>query len=198
MARSKTGRAIRTIGSSTYPVSVQGSEAHNFEEVKYKSTVPTGYDVRGKYEDLEIASTGAGEMLRIRGIASGTLSATGGTINAIHATGRVASGGTVSGALNAIRATLEVAGTTPTPGGTLAALQLDTNIVTGATLGANDAMIRVSNSGATKVTNLLNIEDASGGVATITAGTYSTSDGYLAIKVAGTAYRIPIFTGTDE
>ena len=153
MARSKTGRAIRTIGSSTYPVSVQGSANHNFEEVKYKSTCTSG-DVRGKYEDLEFASTGSGEMLRIRGIASGTLAATTGTINAIHATGQVKSGGTIGGALNAIRATLEVAGTTPTPGGTLSALQLDSNIVTGTTLPATASMCRVTQSGAVKVPNL--------------------------------------------
>jgi hypothetical protein len=86
--------------------------------------------------------------------------AVGATINAIHATGRIASGATVSGALSGIRATLEVAGTNPTPGGTLAALQVDSNIVTGATLGANTAYIRVSNSGTTEVPNLFNIETA--------------------------------------
>lgn len=150
------GRTIRTIGSSARSVEVLGTASHNFERVYYRSKCTTG-DVRGKYEDLDFTTTGSGEMLRIRGIVSGTDGATGGTINAIHATGRVASGGTVSGALNAIRATLEVAGTTPTPGGTLAALQLDSNIVTGATLSANDAFIRVTDSGATAVTNLLNL-----------------------------------------
>ena len=191
MARSPNGRAIRTVGDTTFPVEVQGSAAHNFEDVRYRSTVPTGYDVRGKYEDLEFASTGGGEMLRIRGIASGTLAGTAGTINAMHATGRVASGGTVGGALNAIRATLEVAGTTPTPGGTLAALQLDTNISTGWTQGARDAFIRVSNSGAGKLTRFINFEDASGGVITATTGAYGSYAGYISIGIAGTAYKIP-------
>jgi hypothetical protein len=178
MARSKEGRATRTVGSSTYPVTVTGSANHNFEEVVYKSVVPTGYDVRGKYEDLYFDSTGGGEMLRLRGIANGTLCATGGTINALHATGRVASGKTVSGALNAVRATLEVAGTTPTPGGTLAALQLDSNIVTGATMGANDAFVRVTDSGATALTNLLNV--------TQTAGDKSATALYSTVKTAAT------------
>ena len=161
------GRVIRTIGSSTYPVIVAGASSHNFERVYYRSNCTAG-DVRGRYEDCEFASTGSGETLRLRGIASGTLSATGGTINALHATGRVASGGTVSGALNAIRATLEVAGTTPTPGGTLAALQLDTNIVTGWTQGSADAFIRVTNSGAGKLTNLFNITEAVGAAGAVT------------------------------
>jgi hypothetical protein len=156
MGQSINGRRIRTIGSSSYPVTVSGTAGHEFERVYYRSTGTGG--VRGKYEDMEFTSTGGGEALRLRGIANGTLCATGLTINALHATGRVASGGTVSGALNAIRATLEVAGTTPTPGGTLAALQLDSNIVTGWTAGNEDAFVRVTQTGAGLLTNLFNIE----------------------------------------
>ena len=166
MGQSINGRRIRTIGSSSYPVTVSGTAGHEFERVYYRSTGTGG--VRGKYEDMEFTSTGGGEALRLRGIANGTLCATGLTINALHATGRVASGGTVSGALNAIRATLEVAGTTPTPGGTLSALQLDTNIVTGWTQGSADAFIRVTNSGAGKLTNLFSIGEAVGAAGAIT------------------------------
>lgn len=130
--------------------------AHKFHDENYYHVGSSG-DVRGYYIDLYCNGAGAGETLRLRGIVNGTNVATGGTLNALHATGRVAAGKTVSGAMNAIRATLEVAGTTPTPGGTLSALQLDSNIVTGATMGANDAFIRVSDSGATKLTNLLSL-----------------------------------------
>lgn len=190
-------REIRTIGSSTFPVTAHGAASHNFERVYYKSACSAG-DVRGKYEDLEFSSTGAGETLRLRGIASGTLTATGGTVNALHATGRVASGGTISGALNAIRATLEVAGTTPTPGGTLAALQLDSNIVTGATMGAKDAFIRVTDSGATQLQNFIYFSDDAGGCTENTVGTYSTADGYIKIYVESVgAARIPYFTAVD-
>jgi hypothetical protein len=196
MGQSINGRRIRTIGSSSYPVTVSGTAGHEFERVYYRSTGTGG--VRGKYEDMEFTSTGGGEALRLRGIANGTLCATNLTINALHATGRVASGGTVSGALNAIRATLEVAGTTPTPGGTLAALQLDSNIVTGATMGAKDAFIRVSDSGATQLQNFLYFEDDDGGCTENTTGTYSTADGYIKIYVEGVGdARIPYFAGTD-
>lgn len=177
-------RMVRKIGTSYAPKLAMGASGHIFERDYYKSRCSAG-DVRGVYADLEHASTGSGETFRIRGIASGTLAATGGTINAIHATGRVASGGTVSGALNGIRATLEVAGTTPTPGGTLAALQLDSNIVTGATMGANDAFMRVTDSGATALTNLFNIEVASGSEsATTLSSTYKTATqvGKIGIK----------------
>ena len=141
------------VGSSVRPASANG--AHNFERSYYKHTA-TG-DVRAHYEDLTFTGTGGGEVFRVRGIVNGLLCATGATINAIHATGRVEAAKTVSGELNAIRATLEVAGTTPTPGGTLAAIQVDSNIVTGATLGAATAFIKVTDSGATAITNLFNI-----------------------------------------
>jgi hypothetical protein len=145
------GPKVRSVGTSTRPLTANG--AHNFKRDYYKSTATTG-DVRGEYQDLELTSTGSGETLRIRGIASGTLTATGGVVNAIHATGRVTAAKTVGGALNAIRATLEVAGTTPTPGGTLAALNVDSNIVTGWHQGIADSFIRVTNTGAGKLTNL--------------------------------------------
>jgi hypothetical protein len=183
----------RSVGTSAFPVKATG--AHIFQRNYYRHTGASG-DVRAHYEDLDFTSTGSGEVLRVRGIANGTGVATGGTVNAIHATGRVASGKTVSGALNAIRATLEVAGTTPTPGGTLAALQLDSNCSTGWTASANDAFIRVTQSGAGTLDNFINFEEEDHCLDG-TNGTYSTADGYIKIRVAGSAMRIPYFAGTD-
>lgn len=199
----KYGEKVRYVGSSARPIIANG--AHNFERVYYKHNGASG-DVRGKYEDLDVTSTGSGEMLRIRGIASGTLVATGGTVNAIHATGRVASGGTVSGALNAIRATLEVAGTTPTPGGTLAALQLDVNASATTTWSTNDAFIRVTNSGSTMLPNLLNLPAAGAASAYLTDLVVSNHDtaapatwNYaIGIRIGGTKAWIPVTTDTPN
>jgi len=165
------------------------SGAHNFQRSYYKHAGASG-DVRAHYEDLEFTSTGAGETLRLRGIANGLLVATGGTVNALHATGRVAAAKTVSGALNAIRATLEVAGTTPTPGGTLAAIQLDSNIVTGATMGAETAFIRVTDSGATAIANLFNLPTLGDGLLTA-AHTAQTNTHSIRCRIGGTTYYIP-------
>lgn len=143
-------------GTSSKPITAGGT--HNFGRQYFRHHGGSG-DVRVHYEDLEFMGAGSGEVIRARGIANGLLCATDGTINAAHFTGRVAAAKTVSGALNAVRATLEVAGDTPTPGGTLAALQLDTNIVTGWTQGQNDAFVKVTNSGAGKVSSLLNIAE---------------------------------------
>jgi hypothetical protein len=150
--------------------------AHNFQRSYYKNA-GTG-DTRVHYEDLYFNSTGGGEVIRARGIANGLLCASAGTINAAHFTGRVAAAKTVSGALNAVRATLEVAGSSPTPGGTLAALQLDSNIITGATLGGRDAFIRVSNSGDTPFANFINFE---------VAGTAAHNSGEMVIETAALA-----------
>jgi hypothetical protein len=167
------GPNIRTVGSSARPATAMG--AHNFERDYYKHA-GTG-DVRGVYADLKFTSTGGGEVIRARGIATAAGSAAAATINAAHFTGRLDSEtATMSGALNAVRATLEVAGTTPTPGGTLAALNLDSNIVTGATLSANDAYIKVTDSGATALPVLFNFTTAEGTKSASTlVSTYNTA-----------------------
>lgn len=158
------------VGTSKAPAHAIG--AHNFQRSYYDHLGTTG-DVRAHYEDLYFskAGSGGGEVLRARGIANAAGVASGATINAIHATGRVASGATVSGALSGIRATLEVAGTTPTPGGTLAALQVDVNSVSGTVWGLNDAFIRVTESGTALMKNLFNIESTA-----MTDGSNSPAD----------------------
>lgn len=188
------GPKVKSVGTATHPLTATGP--HNFSRNYFRSSQTSGVGIRGEYTDLEFIGTIGGDTLRLRGIANGLLCATGSTINALHATGRVAAGKTVSGALNAIRATLEVAGTTPTPGGTLSALQLDSNIVTGATMGANDAFIRVSQSGAGTLDNFINFEEEDHCVDG-TNGTYTTADGYIKIRVAGSDMRIPYFAAAD-
>src|SRR5574343_530838 len=194
------GPKVRSVGNSKYPLRAWG--AHIFKRDYFEHSGASG-DVRGAYQDLNVTSTGSGETLRLRGIASGTGVATGGTVNALHATGRVASGGTVSGALNAIRATLEVAGTTPTPGGTLSALQVDTNISTGGTEPAA-AFIRFTNTGAGKVTNLFEVPTAAAKTAYLTdpfVARHADAIATHGIKIrdaAGTAYWIMVTTDTPN
>jgi hypothetical protein len=180
------GPKVRSVGNSKYPLRAWG--AHIFKRDYFEHSGASG-DVRGAYQDLNVTSTGSGETLRLRGIASGTgVAADGNALNALHATGRVASGGTLSkdGWLHAIRATLEVAGTTPTPGGKqLAAIRVDSNIVTGATMGADDAFIAIGDNGATGLTNLFAIEQESGTAsATTLTSTYKTATqvGKIGIK----------------
>jgi hypothetical protein len=148
------------IGSSGRPF-VLSKANRNYRQLYTKATNKTGTAIRGMYWKQSFTSTGEGEVIRAIGAANGTLSATAGTINAIHATGRVESGKTVSGAVNAIRATLEIAGTTPTPGGTLSALNLDVNASATTTWGTEDAYVKVTDSGSTALTSLFNFTAAS-------------------------------------
>jgi hypothetical protein len=181
----KYGPVISAVGNSTRMPTANG--AHNFNRDYYKSSAASGSDVRGYYLDVYFNGAGGGETIRARGIANTTSAATGGTINAIHATGRVASGATVSGALTGIRATLEVAGTTPTPGGTLSALNLDCNAVTGTVFGVNDAFCKVTNTGAGKLAKLFNFEavgahDSTDAVV-VESAAYAASDLVRAVRI---------------
>jgi hypothetical protein len=190
-----------SVGTSTHPKQAVGS--HNFQRSYFRHAGASG-DVRVHYEDLDFTSTGSGETYRIRAIANGTLCATGGTINAIHATGRVASAKTVSGSLNAIRATLEVAGTTPTPGGKLAALRVDSNISTGWTDGSGGnaaAFIAAGNVGAGLISNLFSIDDAIGtqSATTLTSTVKTAATNWshgIKINVAGTTMWLMATTTT--
>jgi hypothetical protein len=192
------GPYLRSTGSSSYPKTAIG--AHNFERIYSRHCGASG-DVRFHYGDLEFTSTGSGEYLRARGVANTTGCAAGGTINAAHFTGRVASGATVSGALNAARCTLEVAGTTPTPGGTLAALQLDTNISTGWT-APTAAFLRVTNSGAGKVTKFaifdaLGNHDATDVVVMETAASVAATDITRMVKCQNGSEVFYLYGGTQ-
>lgn len=186
--------AGRSIGSAQFPQVAIG--AHSFGRSHYRHVGASG-EVYGEFTDLEFTGAGSGDTLRLRGIANGVNVATGGMVSALRATGRVAPGRTVSGGLTAVRATLEVAGTNPTPGGTLSAVQLNSDIVTGTTLGANTAFLRVSDAGAVKVQNFANFESTASACAVATPGTYSTADGFIKIRVAGADMRIPYFAGVD-
>ena len=119
--------------------------------------------IRNLYTVLKLTSTGEGEAIRAIGAAGAAASAVGGTINGLHVTGRILDKMGVSGALNALRATLEASGaSTQSPGGTLAAVQLDSYIASAVTLPANAAFMRVTDSGAVGLKNLLNITQAIG------------------------------------
>ena len=117
---------------------------------------------------------------------------------------QVASGGTISGAAHAIRATYEVAGTTPTPGGTNSALQVDTNAVTGTVFGTTDAFISIANIGAGKLTNVLQVPTAAAKTAYLTDpfvarhADAAATHGLKMVDAAGTVYWIMVTTDTPN
>ena len=134
-------------GTSASPISV--TTAQNISS-SYGTTSATTGDTRLNYSKLTFTSTGSGETLRAFSVVTGANAATGGTINGAHISCSIDGSGTISGAANALRATL--GGSSTNPGGTLSSLQLDSDFATGGTW-SNASFLRVTNSGTGEVGN---------------------------------------------
>jgi hypothetical protein len=175
-------------GTASDPVTV--TTAQNINSA-YGTTSATTGDTRLMYDKLTFTSTGSGETIRAFSVVTGALAATGGTINGAHISLEVDGSGTISGAGNALRATL--GGTQTAQTGTLGVLQLDTNYTGSVTTPATSAFIRVTDSGSAtgKINNLLTID--AGPAATIVAAGAATPSGTIkkiSIQIGGVAYYI--------
>lgn len=173
------------VGSSSVPISITSAGVLNGA---YATTSATSGDTRLSYNKLTFTSTGSGEVVRGFAVVTGTGGATAGTINGAHFS-MEAQGGTISGAANAVRAT--VGGTTASPGGTLAAIQLDSNFASGVTLPGSAAFARVTNTNTVKITNLLNMPAPSvGGVLAAKVGSPTQTHAIKFVDDAGATYYI--------
>lgn len=170
------------VGTSSVPVAVTSAGVINGS---YATSSATSGDTRLDYKKLTFSSTGSGETLRAFSVVTGTNGATAGTINGAHISMEV-QGGTISGAGNALRAT--VGGTTASPGGTLAAIQADTNWDSGVTLPGSASWIRFTESGSAKTTNLFNVPAA---MVTV-KGSAALSHKIKIVDSAGTPYYIMV------
>lgn len=141
-------------GTSTDPIAV--TTATNVSSSYVTASNTTG-DVRLNYSRLEFTSTGSGETARFLTRVTGANGATGGTINGAHISLSINGSGTISGAGNALRVTL--GGSSTNPGGTIAALQLDSDFATGGTW-TNASYIRCTNSGTGTIDTFAVLPDA--------------------------------------
>lgn len=174
-------------GTSSSPIAV--TTAGNVSSSYATSSATTG-DTRLNYSKLTFTSTGSGETARFYSVVTGASAATAGTINGAHISTKVDTGGTISGAANAIRAT--IGASVSTPGGTLAALQLDTDFASGTSVSADSAFIRVTDSGAGagKLTRLMNIATGTGVFTAATSS--STLAGGIKVRIAGSDYFLVV------
>jgi hypothetical protein len=178
-------------GTATSPIAV--TTAGNISE-SYATTSATTGDTRLSYNKLTFTSTGSGETLRAFSVVTGTSAATAGTINGAHISLEVnGSSASISGAANAIRATL--GGTDATPGGTLAVIQLDTNYTVNASLPATASFIRVSDSGSAtgEIPLFANIETGPAATCAPTASSVGTVSKAIKVMIAGTVYYVPAY-----
>jgi hypothetical protein len=141
-------------GTSASPVLATAAGNLN---TSYASTSAATGDTRLSYQKLTFTSTGSGETQRNFTVVTGVGAAAGGTINGVHNTLSINGAGTISGAGNAGRFT--IGGTSTNPGGTLAAVQFDSDFATGGTW-TNASFMRCTNSGTGTVSYLMNIPKA--------------------------------------
>jgi hypothetical protein len=143
------------VGTATVPIA--NTASGNLNQI-YSRTTHTSGDFRGLYSRVDFAGAGAGETLRALSRVTAAQGA-GQTTNGAHVSLSVNTGGTISGAGNALRATLGVA-TGVTPGGTLAAIQVDSDLPNTVTLPGSAAFLRFTNSNTGTMTNLMNVPAA--------------------------------------
>ena len=180
---------IGGVGTAASPYDM-GTTADQKLFANYATVAATTGDTRLTYDKLTFTGAGgSGETLRAFSVVTGVGAAAGGTINGAHISAEIDSTGTISGAANALRAT--IGGTATSPGGTLAALQLDSNFATGVTLPASAAFIRVTDSNTTKVGSLLNLPAPSAGTIFRAQSSASVSH-VIKIVAAGTPYYIMV------
>jgi hypothetical protein len=174
-------------GTSTDPITV--TTASNVSS-SYATASNTTGDVRLNYSRLTFTSTGSGETARFLTRVTGANAATGGTINGAHISTSINTGGSISGAANALRAT--IGASVAAPGGTLAALQLDTDFASGTSVSADSAFIRVTDSGAGagKLTRLMNIGSGTGVFTAATSS--STLAGGIKIRIGSSDYFLVV------
>ena len=170
-------------GTATDPIVV--TTAQNINQ-SYATTSATSGDTRLSYNRLTFAGAGAGETLRVFSVVTAAQGA-GQTTNGSHVSLSVNTGGSISGAANALRATLGLqAGVSS--GGTVSAIQADSDVGAGATLPATAAWIRFTNSGAgTGLSNLFNLPAAMVPAKSAAAVTHT-----IKIIVDGTPYYLMV------
>jgi hypothetical protein len=170
-------------GTAANPITVTTSG--NIDQA-YATTTAASGDTRLAYARLTFAGAGAGETLRAFSVVTAAQGA-GQTTNGAHISMSVNTGGSISGAGNALRATLGVAAGV-TPGGTVAAIQADSDVGAAGVLPATASWIRFTNSGAgTGLSNLFNLPSAM-----VVARTASASSHTIKIIVDNTPYYLMV------
>jgi hypothetical protein len=172
------------VGTSNAPIEINTSGVLNGA---YATTSATSGDTRLNFSRLTFTSTGSGETARILTRVTGANGATAGTINGAHISMSVNSGGSISGAGNALRATLGVA-TGVTPGGTLASIQVDSDFPSTVTLPGSASFLRFTNSNSGTISNLMNVPAAM----VVVKGSAALSHKIRIVASDGTPYFIMV------
>ncbi|MCB0205474.1 MAG: hypothetical protein KDH89_11705 [Anaerolineae bacterium] len=175
-------------GTTSAPVTTSTADK-NYLGYWVKSTATSG-DFRGIYLRAYFGGATGGEAGRFYATVTTTNVATGGTVNGIHTSLSINTSSSVSGAGNALRATLGAAAASRTLSGTLAAIQVDSDIGTGNTLPATHAFMRFTNTGAVALSNLFEVPNAANGTIFAAHTTQVMTHSLKIISADGTAYYV--------
>jgi microcompartment protein CcmK/EutM len=179
--------------SDNAPVVSADADTH-FMHMFFKSTASSG-DNRGMYLRTHYTGGGGGDALRALGIA---MAATG-TMTGGHVTGQIGTGGSITGLLAGLRATAATSSGLTLSGGTLAALQVDSDLGSAVTGMTEAAFIRVADINGTNKMPLLIATDGVGsgsGATTLikTGSAFATCTGGLRCQIGGSVVWIPFGT----
>ncbi len=152
----------------------------------------TSGDARAIYARLYFYGAGGGEALRAYGTVAASNVATGGTVNGAHISLSINTSSSVSGAGNALRATLDAAAATRTLTGTLAAIQVDSNFGANNTLPTQCSFLRFTNTGAVLMAKLMEIPAPTSGGLVAVHTTQVMSHSIRIIDAAGTLYYLMV------
>jgi hypothetical protein len=156
----------------------------------YTESTATSGDSRGIYWQHFLSGNGAtGDCARFFAkVNSATVAGGFGT----HSTVQIQTGSGVTGLANGVRATLAAQSESRTLTGTLAALQVDSDVGASNTLPGITSFIRVADNNSVKIPNLFHF--AAGNVVANTTETASTQAGSIKVDVEGTTKYIALYT----
>lgn len=179
-------------GTSDAPATIMAASNANSS---YATTSVASGDTRLNYDKLFFTGAGGGEVQRNFAVVTVAGAAVGATINGTHNTLSVDGSGTISGAGNAVRAT--IGGTSTNPGGTLAALQLDSDFATGGTW-SNASFMRATNSGTGAMTYFANLPVTGSGLMLAPHTTQVMTDSIRIIMSDGNVRYIMLTTAASN
>jgi len=186
-------------GSSLTNLFKMGSSGAQAVDIRARADTASGSDARILYARLHQYGEGGGESVRAYAFANNAAAATAGTLNGLHASLSIAADCEISGAGNAARLTLEAAADTRTLGGTISALQLDSNIATGNTVPSTASFARVTDTGAVRINQLFNLPVAANGTLVATHVTDAMTHSVKCVLANGTAiYLMATTTATNR
>lgn len=191
--------ALRRLGVASFKQSV-GTTAARFQMgatagqnllATNAETTATSGDTRLRNERLYFSGAGvSGEVIRAYGIVNNVTVATGGTVNGAHISlGVTGASGAISGAGNALRATLGL-GASTVAGGTVSALQLDSDFDATATIPSTACAMRVTNSNTGVWANLMQIPAPSNGSIFANHTTQTMTQSIRILGSNGTPYYV--------